>query len=97
VVIDDLDKLIVREHLGTGCSTDEYLFVNRAAQLTAFGCHVVYSMPLSLAYSHHEPAIKGNYGGYVPVVPMTRIAGRPPATNHIFPASRSSEKSLLVA
>jgi len=78
VVIDDLDKLIVREHVGTGCNTDEYLFVNRAAQLTAFNCHVVYSMPLSLAYSHHEPAVKSKFGGSVPVVPMTRVAGRPP-------------------
>ncbi|MFH1920286.1 MAG: hypothetical protein ABIP48_10430 [Planctomycetota bacterium] len=88
VVIDDLDKLIVREHLGTGCNTDEYLFVNRAAQLTAFHCHVVYSMPLSLAYSHHEPAIKGSYGGYVPVVPMTRLAGRPPSPKPYLPGIR---------
>lgn len=80
-MVDDLDKLIVRKHEGTGCGTDEYLFVNRAEQLTAFQCHVVYCMPLSLAYSHHEPAIKNNYGGYVPVVPMTRIAARPPATS----------------
>jgi hypothetical protein len=78
VLMDDLDKMIVREHSAGGCKTDEYLFVNRAAQLTAFNCHVVYTMPLSLAYSHQEQAIKSSYGGHVFVVPMTRVTARPP-------------------
>ncbi len=80
ILMDDLDKMVVREHAGTGCNTDEYLFVNRAAQLTAFHCHVVYVMPLSLAYSHHEQAIRSSYGDQVPVLPMTKIAARPPST-----------------
>jgi len=49
ILVDELDKIVVREHV-TGCKTDEQLFVNRAAQLTSFHCHVVYTMPLSLAY-----------------------------------------------
>ena len=80
VLMDDLDKMVVREHAGTGCGTDEYLFVNRAAQLTAFQCHVVYTMPLSLAYSHQELAVRASYGGAVPLVPMTKVAARPPDT-----------------
>ena len=52
VIVDDLDKMILRPHESAACPTTEYLFVHRAAQLTAFNCHVVYSMPLSLAYSH---------------------------------------------
>jgi hypothetical protein len=79
IIFDDLDKMTVRPH-DTGCTTDEYLFVNRAAQLTGFHCHVIYTMPLSLAYSHQEQAIKNSYGGDVPVVPMTKIAARPPKT-----------------
>jgi len=78
LLMDDLDKMVVREHAATGGKTDEYLFVNRAAQLTGFRCHVVYTMPLSLAYSHQENAIRNSYGGHVPVVPMTMIAQRPP-------------------
>jgi hypothetical protein len=79
ILIDDLDKMTVRSH-ETGCPTDEYLFVNRAAQLTAFQCNVIYTIPLSLAYSHLEPVIKSRYSGHVPVVPMTKIANRPPKT-----------------
>jgi len=79
VLMDDLDKMTVREREGTGSTTDEYLFVNRAAQLTAFQCHVIYTIPLSLAYSHHNPRIAAIYGGEgIPVVPMTRVAERPP-------------------
>jgi hypothetical protein len=77
VLVDDLDKMIVRPR-DDGGSTDEYLFVRRAAQLTAFRCHVVYTMPLALAYSHHEAAIRANYGDEVPVVPMTKVRRRPP-------------------
>ena len=78
ILVDDLDKMVVRQHQGTRYTTDEYLFVNRAAQLTAFHCHVVYTMPLSLAYSHQAQAIRSNYGDQVPVVPMTRITDSPP-------------------
>lgn len=79
ILVDDLDKMVVRLHTAN-CSTAEYLFVNRAAQLTAFDCHVVYSMPISLAYSHQENAVKASYGGHVPIVPMTKITTRPPAS-----------------
>jgi hypothetical protein len=78
ILVDDLDKMVVRPHNGAGCTTAEYLFVNRSAQLTAFACHVIYTMPLSLAYSHQEQAIRQTYGGHVPVVPMTKISTRPP-------------------
>ncbi len=78
ILVDDLDKMIVRPHTDAGCNTAEHLFINRSAQLTAFKCHVVYTMPLSLAYSHHEGTIKNWYGGHVPVVPMIKIATPPP-------------------
>jgi hypothetical protein len=76
-LVDDLDKMIIRPKADAGCSTAEYLFVHRAAQLTAFACHTVYTLPLSLAYSHHEQTIKSNFGA-VPVVPMVKISTPPP-------------------
>jgi hypothetical protein len=74
-----LDKMVVRPVQQAGLMTDEHLFVNRSAQLTAFTCHVIYTMPLSLAYSHLEQTIKASYGGHVPVVPMTKLTTMPPA------------------
>ncbi len=96
ILMDDLDKMVVRQHAGTGYNTDEYLFVYRSAQLTAFHCHVVYTMPLSLAYSHHEQAVKGSYGGHVPVVPMTKIAARPPTTGPYLPGVERFQKIIAL-
>lgn len=85
ILVDDLDKMIHRPHDKAGCPTTDYLFVHRAAQLTGFLCHVVYTMPLSLAFSHQEQTIKNLYGGFVPVIPMTKIAGRPPSSRPYQP------------
>ena len=79
IVVDDLDKIITRVHPSAECTTTEHLFVHRAAQMTAFECHVVYTLPLELAYSHHEQAIEARYGGELPVIPMTKTATPPPA------------------
>lgn len=78
IIADDLEKMIARPLESAGCLTTEYLFVHRAAQLTGFHCHMVYSMPISLAYSHQQETIKRNFGGAIPVVPMAKIAHRPP-------------------
>lgn len=72
IVVDDLDKMIVRPH-SSGCTTAEYLFIHREAQLSAFNCHVVYNAPLGLAYSVQERNAANLYGGSVPVVPMVKI------------------------
>ncbi len=84
VIVDDLDKMITRPHSSAGCSTTEYLFVHRSAQLTAFHCHLIYTLPIDLAYSHHEPTIKRLYSG-LPVVPMTKIASPPPRSRTYKP------------
>jgi hypothetical protein len=76
VIVDDLDKMVAREK--DGIPLEEYLFVNRAAQLTGFRCSMVYSIPISLAYSHLEPAVAERFGGEVHVIPMIKVATRPP-------------------
>jgi len=78
IIVDDLDKMVNRPSVEADCSTAEYLFVNREAQLTAFVCHLVYTMPISLAYSAQEQTIANLYGGHPSVVPMTKLAGMPP-------------------
>jgi energy-coupling factor transporter ATP-binding protein EcfA2 len=78
VIFDDLDKMITRPYELAGCSTTEYLFIHRSPQMTAFQCHLIYTLPIELAYSHHESTIKRLYGGHLPVVPMTKLATRPP-------------------
>lgn len=78
IVVDDLDKIVTKSHHDAGCTTTEYLFVHRAAQLTAFECHLIYTMPLELVYSHHEQTLEDRYAGNIPVIPMVKIATPPP-------------------
>lgn len=73
VIVDDLDKMITRMDEKAGCLTTERLFIHRAAQLTGFNCHVIYTLPIELAYSHYNATIKNRYSGHFPVVPMTKI------------------------
>lgn len=78
IIVDDLDKIVLRDHRSGAGSTAEYLFIHRHAQLAGFQCHVAYSMPLALAYSAQEEKITNLYGGRVPVIPMTKISTPPP-------------------
>ena len=74
IIVDDLDKMVLRLHTDAGCSTGEHLFVNREGQLSAFKCHLVYTMPIALAYSCKERTISNLYGlHHIPIVPMTKI------------------------
>lgn len=78
IIVDELDKMVTRPLGDTGLTTAEYLFVHREAQLTAFETHLVYTMPLALAYSAQEQVLASLYGGHPPVIPMTKIRTPPP-------------------
>ena len=74
IIADDLDKLSVEEENGRTTSVAERLFLTRQPQLTAFGCHMIYTIPIALAYSCKEREIASRYGMAAPdVVPMTKL------------------------
>jgi len=74
VAVDGLDKIPPMQSHSSGFTLSEYLFVNRHAQLTALQCHLIYTMPIALAYSCKERNIASLYGVTAPpVVPMTKI------------------------
>lgn len=85
IIVDDLDKMVVRPHPSAGKNTAEYFFVDREAQLRAFQCHVVYSMPIALAYSCQEATIAQLYGGNPRVVPMVKVVTPPPTCERYQP------------
>ncbi len=78
IIVDDLDKMVHRRHPTAECSTSQYLFVNREAQLRGFDCHLIYTMPLALAYLSCAQTLANLYGNDIPVVPMIRIGNKPP-------------------
>lgn len=74
IIVDDLDKMALRPIKDADCSTGEHLFISRESQLSAFKCHLVYTMPLGLAYSCKERIISNLYNlPHIPIVPMTKI------------------------
>lgn len=96
VIVDDLDKMITREIKDTGMLTTERLFIHRSAQLTSFKCHVIYTLPIDLAYSHHDANIRRVYGGHLPVVPMTKIETPPPAIKPFQPGIKKFREIIDV-
>ncbi|NES20663.1 MAG: AAA family ATPase [Symploca sp. SIO3E6] len=77
VIVDNLDRVGDRTHV-SGKSLPEYLFVNRGEQLRSLHCHVVYTIPLVLAFSNEREALKHRLGGGInpSVLPMVPVRKR---------------------
>jgi energy-coupling factor transporter ATP-binding protein EcfA2 len=76
IIVDDLDKMIIRQMPDSEYTTAENLFINREAQIQGFHCQMVYTMPLALCYSIRGEEVKSLYGGSVPVIPMVKVIKR---------------------
>jgi len=84
IVVDDLDKMIVKP-IGDGkTDSDKHLFLNRAPQMTGLQCQMIYTMPLSLAYSHSSQ-VKKAYSNRLPMIPMVKIRTKPPKAKDYKP------------
>lgn len=79
LLVDDLDKGGWEKHPTAGITTGQYLFVNRYAQLTGLDSHVIYTLPLELAYGGIAGTLQSRYG-QIPVIPMVEVRERPPAS-----------------
>lgn len=77
VIVDNLDRVDPRT-LPIGRSQHEYLFIDRGEQLRRLGCHVVYTVPLTLVFSNESEALKNRLGGGVDpkVLPMVPVRQR---------------------
>lgn len=93
ILFDDLDKMIVRP-IGDGkVDSDQHLFLNRAPQMTGFKCHVIYTMPLSLAYSHSQQ-VKDRYNKRLPMIPMVKIKSVPPKSKDHKPGIEAMRRMI---
>jgi AAA ATPase domain len=70
LIVDNLDR-IVEKHDGPQ-SSYEQIFVNHSDQLRGLNCHVIYTVPISLAYSKHLTAMEERYKP-VEVLPMVMV------------------------
>jgi hypothetical protein len=70
LIVDNLDR--ISERYENGQSNYEQIFVNSSEQLIGLDCHVIYTVPISLAYSKHLTALEERYKP-VEVLPMVMV------------------------
>ena len=78
ILVDDLDKGGWDKHPSGGMTTGEFLFDKRHLQLRGLLCHVIYVLPLDLAYGRIAGTLQNRYGD-IPLIPMVEVRERPPA------------------
>jgi len=93
IIVDDLDKMIVKP-IGDGkTDSDKHLFLNRSPQMTGFHCQIVFAMPLSLAYSNSQQ-VKDRYCNRLPIVPMVKIRTKPPKSKDYKPGIQAMRQMI---
>ena len=90
IIVDNLEKItpIYRDN---GRSNHEEIFLDRAQQLKALDCHLIYTAPTSLLYSKWSNEVKEEYG-YPQVLPMVMVQTR---EGESYPAGLRRVKDLL--
>lgn len=77
LVVDGLDKIVkvVTDEKGKRTNLEE-IFIDRSEQLKRLACHVVYTVPISLAHSTSAVELENRYGQRVEILPMVTIRKR---------------------
>jgi hypothetical protein len=73
LIVDNLDRIVLRDLPDSQFNTHEHLFINRGAQLAQLRCHVVYTLPISLVFSPKATALVNVFGRRPDVLPMVKI------------------------
>jgi AAA ATPase domain len=71
VIIDNLDRIDNKLKLEER-RQPEYLFIDRGDQLNKLQCHVVYTIPLVLAFSNEKENLMNRFGSDPQLLPMVR-------------------------
>lgn len=78
VLVDNLDR-VDNTPRASGKTQPEYLFVDRGEQLKSLNCHLVYTIPLVLAFSNDLGRLTNRFGvdpKVLPMVPVRQQDGR---------------------
>jgi len=76
LIVDNLDRIVLRDIPGSQFNTHEQLFINRGAQLNSLNCHVVYTLPISMAFSPKATALPNVFGRKPDVLPMAKVCAK---------------------
>ncbi|HSF48700.1 MAG TPA: hypothetical protein VLA73_10085 [Burkholderiales bacterium] len=76
VIVDNLDRIVLRDVPGSAFNTQEQLFINRGAQLAHVDCHILYTLPISMVFSPRATALVNVFGRQPTVLPMIKVTNR---------------------
>lgn len=76
LVVDGLERLVLRPVPGAGVTTHDRLFLDRSEQLASLKAHTIYTVPISLFYSPRCADLEQTFGEHNVPVPMIRLHER---------------------
>jgi len=71
VIVDNLDRIPIKRN-PDGSNNLDVLFIDRSVQLKSLNCHLIYTVPISLLYSHSAANLQNDYGN-TEVLPMIMV------------------------
>jgi hypothetical protein len=92
LIVDNLDRIIERYEDKDQPSNYEQIFINHSDQLKRLNCHVIYTVPISLAYSRRQTLLEERYKP-VDVLPMIMVKDE---DNHPCEAGMATLKKLIL-
>jgi hypothetical protein len=75
VIVDELDRIPQRVINDQGLTNQRNIYLDHAAILRSLGCHVLYTVPIELAFSDAHLLLKAAYGCetlLLPLIPVSR-------------------------
>ncbi len=78
VIVDNLDRIDNKPN-SAGRTQPEYIFIDRGEQLKKLGCHLVYTIPLTLIFSNDSSILNSRFGKpkVLSMVPVKSRDGQP--------------------
>jgi AAA ATPase domain len=92
LIVDNLDRIIERYEDKDQPSNYEQIFINHSDQLKRLNCHVIYTVPISLAYSRRQTLLEERYKP-VDVLPMLMVKDE---SNHPCETGMEKLKQLIL-
>lgn len=92
IIVDNLDRIILRSIPDSQYNTHEQLFINRGSQLTQLQTHIIYTLPISMLFAPTATALTTIYSKQPFTLPMVKVLGRDHQDN---PAGMDAMREMI--
>ena len=76
VIVDQLDRIPQKVINDQGLTNQRNIYLDHAAILRSLDCHVLYTVPIELAFSEAHLRLKAAYGGETLLLPLIPVSQR---------------------